>query len=126
MNKIILVGRLVADPDLKFAAGSGTGIAKFKIAVNRFKKEDGADFINCIAFGKTGETISQYFTKGKQIAVVGRLKLGNYDDKDGVKKYTTDVIIESFDFIGQAEKGESKPSKGNEEIEPVDDGDMPF
>ena len=74
MNKIILIGRLTKDPDLRFAAGSGTAVTRFTVAVNRQMKRDEADFINCIAFGKTGETIAQYLTKGRQIAINGNIQ----------------------------------------------------
>ena len=93
MNKVVLIGRMVADPELRFAAGSGMAISRFRVAVNRRKKEDGADFINCVSFGKTAETISQYLTKGRQIAVIGSIRTGSYDAQDGTKRYTTDVAV---------------------------------
>ena len=129
MNKVVLVGRLVRDPELRFAAGSGTGVSRFTIAVSRQFKRDETDFISCVAFGKTAETISQYFTKGKQIAVSGSIRTGSYDAQDGTKKYTTDVAVDIFDFI---EKGTSNNNNNNnnsdipEDVTPVDDGDMPF
>ena len=138
MNKVVLIGRMVADPELRFAAGSGMAISRFRVAVNRRKKEDGADFINCVAFGKTGETITQYLTKGRQIAVTGSIRTGSYDAQDGTKRYTTDVAVESFEFIGsngqasnQGNTQESTPFDGGWDMEaditPVDDmGDMPF
>lgn len=119
---------MVKDPDLKFTAGSGTAVSKFTIAVNRMKKGE-SDFINCIAFGKTAETISQYFTKGKQIAIVGRIQTGSYDAQDGTKRYTTDIVVESFDFIeskGQAQESNNSFEGGFNDITPVDDGNMPF
>ena len=123
MNKAVLVGRLVRDPDLKFAAGSGNAVSRF--AVTRQFKRDEADFISCVAFGKTAEIISQYFTKGKQIAISGSIRTGSYDAQDGTKKYTTDVVVDTFDFI---EKGTSNNNNTgvDEDITPVDDGDMPF
>ena len=138
MNKVVLIGRMVADPELRFAAGSGMAISRFRVAVNRRKKEDGADFINCVSFGKTAETIAQYFTKGRQIAVTGNIRTGSYDAQDGTKRYTTDVAVESFEFIGsngqasnQGNTQESTPFDGGWDMEaditPVDDmGDMPF
>lgn len=124
---------MTKDPDLRFAAGSGTAVCRFTVAVNRRKKEDGADFINCVSFGKTGETIAQYFTKGRQIAVVGHIQTGSYDAQDGTKRYTTDVAVESFDFIGESKGNGDNQSTGNsfeggfnEDITPVDDGEMPF
>lgn len=127
MNKVILIGRLTKDPDLKFAAGSGTAVSRFTVAINRRKKEDGADFINCVAFGKTAETISQHLVKGRQIAIIGHIQTGSYDTQDGTKRYTTDVIVESFEFIGSKGEGNSNFSGNfNDDITPVDDGDMPF
>lgn len=133
MNKVVLVGRMTKDPDLRFAAGSGTAVCRFTLAVNRRKKEDGADFINCVSFGKTAETIAQYFTKGRQIAISGHIQTGSYEAQDGTKRYTTDVAVESFDFIGESKGNGDNQSTGNsfeggfnEDITPVDDGEMPF
>ena len=140
MNKVILIGRLTKDPDLRFGQGSGKAIVRFTLAVNRTMKKDEADFINCIAFGKTGETIAQYLTKGKQLAITGGIRTGSYDAKDGTKKYTTDVIVESFEFIndgkknevntGQADRFNTANSQFNDSYEDMmpidDDGDIPF
>ena len=108
MNKVILIGRLTKDPELRYAAGSGTAVCRFTVAINRQSKKDETDFINCIAFGKTGETITQYFTKGSKIAITGNIRTGSYDDKDGTKRYTTDVIVETFELV------ESKKKETNE------------
>ena len=135
MNKVVLIGRLTKDPELRFAAGSGTAVSRFTVAVNRQFKRDETDFINCVAFGKTAETISQYLSKGRQIALTGSIRTGSYDAQDGTKRYTTDVAVESFDFIvSSGDKGNSsgKPNTSanqggfNEGITPVDDGEMPF
>ena len=135
MNKVILIGRLTKDPELRFTAGSGTAVSRFTVAVNRQFKKDETDFINCVAFGKTAETISQYLTKGRQIAITGNIRTGSYDGQDGKKHYTTDVAVESFEFIGSKQQNNSSESSpfdggwganGNDDITPVDDGDMPF
>ena len=138
MNKVILIGRLTKDPELRFTAGSGMAVSRFTVAVNRQFKKDETDFINCVAFGKTAETISQYLTKGRQIAVTGSIRTGSYDAQDGTKRYTTDVAVESFEFLGsngqannQGNAQESTPFDGGWDLEadftPVDDmGDMPF
>ena len=152
MNKVILIGRLTKDPELNFAAGSGTAVARFSLAVTRPFKKDETDFINCIAFGKTGETIAQYLTKGRQLAITGSIRTGSYDAKDGTKRYTTDVVVDSFEFIGSGNGGNggrdnsfnngynsnanSDSSNSNtgfggginfdDDMTPVDDGDMPF
>ena len=78
MNKVILIGRLTKDPELRYAAGNGTAVCRFTVAINRQFKKDETDFINCVAFGKTGETITQYLTKGRQIAVTGSIRTGSY------------------------------------------------
>lgn len=99
MNKSILSGRLTADPEL--STNNDMTIARFVLAVNRKFKKEGqpeADFIRCTAFGKTAENIGKYFGKGKPILIEGRIQTGSYE-KDGVKHYTTDIIIETFDFM---------------------------
>lgn len=136
MNKVVLLGRMVKDPELRFAPGSGTAVSRFTVAVNRQFKKDETDFISCVAFGKIAETISQYFVKGQQIAVVGSIRTGSYE-KNGKKVYTTDVVVESFDFVGNSGQAnndyvsdnQAGPFDGvgfNDDITPVDDGDMPF
>lgn len=152
MNKVVLIGRLTKDPELRFAAGSGTAVARFTLAVNRQFKKDEADFISCIAFGKTGETIAQYITKGRQLAVSGNIRTGSYEAQDGTRRYTTDVIIDSFDFIdsnssngnarsnsnfnaennnfntgfGSQNNSFNESSFNNDDMMPIDDGDIPF
>lgn len=103
INKVVLLGRLTKDPDLNFAAGTGTAVCRFSLAVTRPFKKDETDFISCISFGKTGETIAQYLTKGRQVAVTGSIRTGSYDAKDGTKRYTTDVVVDSFEFIGNGQ-----------------------
>ena len=134
MNKVVLIGRLTKDPELNFLAGTGTAVCRFGLAVTRPFKKDETDFINCIAFGKTGETIAQYFTKGKPIAVTGSIRTGSYDAKDGTKRYTTDIVLDSFEFIGNGPANNNQGGSANsinqdsfyDDITPVDDGDMPF
>ena len=100
MNKVMLIGRLVRDPDIK-TSQSGVVVARYTIAVDRRFKKDGeqsADFIGCIAFGKTAEFAEKYFAKGIKIAVVGRIQTGSYKNKDGQMVYTTDVVVEENEF----------------------------
>lgn len=100
MNKVMLIGRLVRDPDVK-TSQSGVVVARYTLAVDRRFKKDGeqsADFIGCIAFGKTAEFAEKYFTKGIKIAVVGRIQTGSYENKDGQRVYTTDVVVEENEF----------------------------
>lgn len=128
MNKVVLVGRLTKDPELRFAAGSGNSVSRFTIAVNRQFKKDETDFISCVSFGKTAEIIAQHFTKGKQIAVSGSIRTGSYDAQDGTKRYTTDVAVDTFDFIGSSNKEADEQGLKDTfgDVMSVDDGDMPF
>ena len=102
MNKVILMGRLTRDPEVRYTQGDNTSaVARFSLAVNRRFKKDGeqtADFINCVAFGKTGEFIEKYGRKGTKFVVEGRIQTGSYTNKDGQKVYTTDVVVEQIEF----------------------------
>lgn len=126
MNKVILIGRLTRDPEIRYSQGEkSTAVAKYSLAVPRKFKRDGeqdCDFINCVAFGKLGEFVEKYLTKGIKIAVTGRIKTGSYTNKDGNKVYTTDVIVEEQEFA------ESKSSQGDDggyqqRPTPMPDGD---
>ena len=101
MNKVILMGRLTRDPEVRYSQGAEPlAIARYSLAVNRRFKKDGepdADFINCVAFGRNGEFAEKFFQKGQQVSVVGHLQTGSYE-KDGVRRYTTDVVIEEQHF----------------------------
>lgn len=107
MNKVILTGRFTRDPEVRYT-NDGTSIARFSIAVNRrFVKEGSdqkADFFNCVAFGRSAEFIEEYFAKGMKADLSGRIQTGSYTNKDGVKVYTTDIVVEEIEF------GESKGS----------------
>ena len=99
MNKAILMGRLTRDPEVRYSQGDNQmAIARYTLAVdrrfNRNNDENTADFIPCVAFGKAGEFAERYFRKGTKIAVTGRIQTGSYTNKDGVKVYTTEVIVE--------------------------------
>lgn len=111
MNKTILTGRLVRDPEVRYTQGEKPmAIAKYTLAVERAFKRDGeqsADFINCVAFGKQGEFVEKYLRKGIKIAVSGRIQTGSYTNKGGNKVYTTDVVAEQHEFC------ESKSESGN-------------
>lgn len=102
MNKVILMGRLTRDPDIKYSQGENSmAIARYTLAVDRRFKRDGdatADFISCIAFGKSAEFAEKYFHQGIRIVVEGRIQTGSYTNKDGVKVYTTDVVVEQQEF----------------------------
>ncbi len=112
MNKVILMGRLTRDPEVRYSQGaSPMAIARYTLAVdrrfNRGNDENTADFIPCVAFGKSGEFAEKYFRKGTKIAVSGRIQTGSYTNKDGVKVYTTEVIVDDQEFA------ESKNSSSN-------------
>ena len=125
MNKTILIGRSTKDADVRYSQGDKPmAIARISLAVDRKFKQDGqptADFINCIAFGKTAEVIEKYVTKGTKIAVVGHIQTGSYTNKDGQKVYTTDVVIDELEFC------ESKSSQqSNSQPAPAPSGDIGF
>ena len=125
MNKVVLVGRLTKDPELRYTAGSDTAVCKFTLAVNRMKKDE-ADFINCVAFNKTAETIANYLVKGRKIAIAGGIQTDSYTAQDGTKRYTTDVVVETFEFCDSSNKSNSSNNSIDDDVTPVDDGDMPF
>ncbi len=119
MNKVLLLGRLTAKPELRYTQ-QNTAYVRFSIAVNRnFANADGkrdADFINVVAWRKQAETISKYFDKGNLIAIEGRLQTGNYDDKDGNKRYTMDVALDNFEFV---ESKSARAMQDNSNYEPT-------
>ena len=100
MNKCVLMGRLTRDPEIR--VNNDKTVARFSIAVDRRFKRDGddqtADFINCVAFGKTAEFVEKYAHKGTKFVVEGRIQTGSYTNKDGVRVYTTDIIVEQLEF----------------------------
>jgi len=105
MNKVVLVGRLTKDMELKYTA-KGTAVASFTLAIDRrFKSQTGekeTDFINCVVWGAVGETASKYVGKGSQIGVAGRIQTRSYEAKDGGKRYVTEVVAEEIEFMGSA------------------------
>ena len=126
INKVILSGNLVADPEIK-QSGELT-IAKYTLAVNRNfnrKEESGTDFIRCVAFNKQGEFAEKYLSKGKNIAVEGRIQTGSYENKKGEKVYTTDIIVNSHEFISSKKDDERVIPQAKPEPAPTDnDGFM--
>lgn len=150
LNRIILMGRLVADPELRHTQ-SGTAVANFRLAVERdFKdKETGerkADFINVVAWRQTGEFVSRYFAKGRMAVIEGRLQVREYDDQDGKRRYDSEVVADSIYFGDSKRDGESPsagggsyrapdvpysdpaPATGGQQFEDLtdDDGELPF
>ena len=118
MNKTVLIGRLTRDPEVRYTQNNNTLVCQFTLAVNRRFKQEGqpdADFINIVAWAKTGEFCSKYFTKGQQVAVCGHLQTRNYDDKDGKKVYVTEVIAEDVYFAdSKRESGDTPQTPSNE------------
>lgn len=138
MNRVILMGRLTKDPEVRYSQGEKPmAIARYTLAVDRKFKRDGepnADFINCIAFGKNGEFAEKYLHKSIKILVEGRIQTGSYTNKDGVKVYTTDVVVESCEFAeskntNQSERPQSMPQTDSDDFMSIPDGideQLPF
>lgn len=128
MNHFVGIGRLVRDPNVKYTQG-GKAYASFTLAIDRRKSEEGnpqADFISCVAWEKTAEVISQYCTKGKKIAVEGRIQTRSYDANDGTKRYVTEVVVNSMEFCDSKGGGASTTNGGAYAGTPVPDEDIPF
>lgn len=130
MNKVILIGRLTVDPEIR-VTNSGKKVASYRMAVDRNVKSEGqpeADFINCTAWGKTGKFAEKYLRKGMKIAIEGRIQTGSYE-KDGVKHYTTDIIVDRHEFCESKRSADSgsypAPDQDFTEIE-EDDGHLPM
>ena len=145
MNKVILMGRLVRDPEVRYSKGNEPlAVARYTLAVNRrFKRqgEQDADFIGCVAFGKAGEFAEKYFKKGQMVSVIGRLQVRSWDDNEGKKRWSTDVVVEEQYFAESKASFESHrdaapaapapkqtaPSDGFYPIdESIEDDDLPF
>lgn len=135
MNKVILMGRLTRDPDVRYsqnANGEPLAIARFTLAVDRRGKDAGADFISCVEFGKTAEFAEKYLKQGTKITASGRIQTGSYTNRDGVKIYTTEVVIEEQEFAeskaagGNQEAAQETPQESNGDFIPTDTDDLPF
>ena len=115
MNKVILMGRLTRDPEVRYSQGANSlAIARYTLAVDRRFRREGeatADFINCVAFGKQAEFAERYLRQGVKIAVTGRIQTGSYTNRDGQKVYTTDVVVEEQEFAES--KGSADVNRGN-------------
>ena len=112
MNQVCLIGRLTADPEGRRA--KDMEVCNFTLAIDRQSKDRGADFIRCVAFGKTAEFAEDYFSKGVRAGVTGRIQTGSYEDKDGIMRYTTDIIVDRLYFadgLRSEEKEEKRDDK---------------
>lgn len=131
MNKVILMGRLTRDPEVRNSQG-GTAVARYTLAVDRMFKREGepnTDFINCITFGKNAEFAEKYLKKGMRIVVSGRIQTGSYTNRDGVKVYTTDIIVEEHEFAERKQSGAcDMPGQGDGFMNIPDglDDELPF
>lgn len=148
MNKVILIGRLTKDPDLKLVPGSGTAVTTFTIAVDRRFKREGqpeADFVPVVVWGKQAEATANYMSKGKLIGVSGRIEIRNYEAKDGTRRYVTEVVADEVQFLewGNKQSNSSggfdqssqtnsnntttmnEPNYGSD-VTPIQDDDIPF
>ena len=127
MNRVVLIGRLTRDPELRYT-GNNTPVASFSLAVNRnFTNQQGereADFFNITVWRKQAENVKNYLSQGSQVAVEGRLQTRNYEDKDGQKRYVTEVVADNVEFLG-SKNSSNNSSNGshNEEPTPYDFGD---
>lgn len=125
MNKVILVGRLTRDPEVRYTQGENqTAIARYTLAVDRRFKRDGeptADFINCVVFGKSAEFAEKYFRQGLRVAISGRIQTGSYTNKDGVKVHTTEVIVEEQEFAESRAESEANKAS-NQQATPANVG----
>ena len=114
MNKVILMGRLTRDPEVRYTQTNNTLVCNYSLAVNRRFARQGeerqADFFNVVAWGKTGEFCSKYFKKGQQVGVIGRLQTRNWDDENGQKRYATEVVAEEVYFADSRKDGEGSSS----------------
>ncbi|MZK77839.1 single-stranded DNA-binding protein [Clostridium beijerinckii] len=138
MNKVILIGRLTKDPDLRFLPGSGAATTSITLAVDKYNTKTGqkeADFVPVVIWGKQAESTANYMRKGHQMAIFGKIQTRNYENKDGKKVYVTEVVAQEVKFLSKAAQGQSQNSfnddpysgLGDDDLERVqDDGTMPF
>lgn len=133
MNKVVLIGRLVADPNLKYTPGKGTAVTQITLAVDKFNtatNQREADFINVVIWGKQAENTAQYMTKGSLMAIGGRIQTRSYDDKEGKKRYVTEVVAGEVSFLSKSKNSQAQnegfgPSGFDTDMSQVD-GDIPF
>lgn len=132
MNKVVIIGRLTKDPELKYTPGNGAAVTTVTLAVDRRFNQEGkkeADFIPIVIWGKSAESTAQYMRKGLLMGVAGRIQTRSYDAKDGGKRYITEVVAEEIQFLewGKKDGDENYSSSGDfDNMTPVDDGDIPF
>jgi len=133
MNKVVLIGRLTKDPELKFTSGTGTAVCTFTIAVNRRFKKEGqpeADFIPVVVWGKQAESTANYMKKGSLLSVAGRIETRSYEAKDGGRRYVTEVVADEVSFLEYGNKNGQATQQNNgipsDYFNEEDNSDMPF
>lgn len=127
MNKVTLIGRLTRDPETRYTTGdNAVCISKYTLAVDRKGKDQGADFISCVAFGKGGEFAEKYLRKGTKIAITGRIQTGSYTNKENKKVYTTEVVAEEHEFVEKKEADAPKEQETDDFTSAEDFPELPF
>lgn len=136
MNNVSLMGRLTKDPEVRYSANTQLANARFSVAVDRkLSKEKRmeaennnqptVDFVNCVAFGRTAEVIGQYFRKGNRIAITGHIQTGSYENQQGQRIYTTDVIVDQLDFVESSKNNSKNEDNFNNNVK-TDEPELPF
>ena len=131
MNKVVLIGRLTKDPELRFIPGSGTATCSLTLAIDKYNSKTGqkeADFVPVVVWGKQAENVANYLTKGSQAAISGKIQTRNYEAKDGTKRYITEVVADQFggvEFLGKG-KGQDDNQNSFDDMTQVNDDPMPF
>ena len=131
MNKVVLIGRLTKDPDLRFTPGKGTAVCRFTLAVNRRFKSQGqpdADFIPVVVWGKIAENTANYVSKGRLVGVSGSIHTRSYEAKDGTRRYVTEVVADEVQFLDSKDSNTNDDNLGNFEgdYQEMNDGSIPF
>lgn len=129
LNKVILIGRLTKDPEMKYTAG-GTAISNFSLANNysytsKGEKKESTSFFNCICWGKLGEIVTEHCRKGKLIAVEGRLQQRSWSDKDGNKRYSVEIVVDNFQFLSPKDKNATEYNNAQPELNTVEVEEQP-
>lgn len=134
MNRVVLIGRLTKNPELRFTPGTGLAVSTFTIAVDRRANKEGkkeTDFIPIVVWGKQGENVANYMSKGKLIGISGRIQTRNYEGKDGIKRYVTEIVADEVQFLERSDNSSNTAANNNNYddgwSDPVDDSDdIPF
>ena len=133
MNRVVLIGRLTKNPELRFTPGTGLAVSTFTIAVDRRTNKEGkkeTDFIPIVVWGKQGENVANYMSKGKLIGISGRIQTRNYEGKDGIRRYVTEIVADEVQFLERSDNSNTTPNNNNYDDgwnDPVDDSEeVPF